>query len=249
VTFEPDFIDGLLELDGPATADVWDAMAAEPVVRITTVGACTLRLDLEDPDRDVRLRRLAAEAAGLTWTLAAVRRTGDRLQLVLEDDTTTALRRSLQTVAAPAGVTTVAEVAERITQKAGVALLVEPTRTTLAAGFSHDGSAWDALRALASEVGWWRMAGPRLTVASAEWLLTRPPATEREDDEFDFAFDVAKDFDTASVLVEEDAWTPDPGEVTLLDGEPWLLASYTYRLGEDMARVVWTRPAVEQPWR
>lgn len=254
MTFDPDTLDGVLELTGAAKNAVWRAIDSSPQLRLETAGASTLIVVCDDPDHELPAQAagLGAAAAGRRWSLAAVKRSSGRTVLVFEDDVVRALRDATDLQSIPAGSTTVNEIATRLTRPHGVDVLLEPTSQTISRAFVVNGPVWGGLGDLATQAGRWRYSdGQRLVLASPEWLLLRPAAAtvSNNDDSYGLIdYDLHSNKPLESAAAAHVGAVPAVGVVHQLNlpgpaAGAWLVGSYSANLGEDAGRVTWLRPA------
>lgn len=253
MSFDPDALTGVLELDGPGRLDVWREIAQRPQLRLETSGASTLTVVCVDVDHQVPALAAAgitAAAAGRRWELAAVKRVGGRTVLVFEDDVVRALRVP-DMLSVPAGSTTVNELATRLTRPRGVAVVLEPTRQTVAAAFAFRGTVWAALGDLGEIAGRWRYSdGQQLVLASPAWLLEQPGTVTVVEDQDGYGaidYDLHSNKPIATAAAGHVGDVPAVGTAHRLDLDgpaagDWLVGSYSVSLGDDDGRITWVRP-------
>lgn len=256
--FDPDTLAGILTHGGDHAATWHEFLAQPPVLRATTAGASTLRLEYDDPDNTLTplLPHLSVtvDATGTVWAPAAVRRRPGRLAVTCEDATTRRLRAVRSQLTIPAGSTTINELITRLADEAGpVGLLLEDTRQTLTAVIVRTGSSWDMAGEAADRCGRWRfvddvLAG--LVVASPAWLLANQTGGTVDDDDtitgISWQAHTEQGYDTAGALLEGSP--PRLGSVATLTGVgpvegDWLVSATETTLGGGQTRVTWTRPA------
>ncbi len=254
MTFDPDTLDGVLDIAGPARVAVTRAIGRSPQLRLETAGASTLILVCDDPDHEIpaQLDGITAAAADRTWGVVGLKRSNGRTVLIFQDDVVRALRADRgDLLSVPAGSTTVNELATRLTRARAVNVLLEPTRQTLTREVVRDDTTWSGLAVLAERTGRWRYSdGQQLVLASPAWLLTQPVAAtvvENEDGYGPLDYDMHTNKALESAAASRVGPIPAMGTVHQLDvtgpaGGTWLVSSYAADLGVGSGRTTWHRP-------
>jgi cell wall-associated NlpC family hydrolase len=249
-----------------------EALTAPPVLTLTSAGASTLELSLDDTARillesEALTTRSWATVEGVNFELVKVAKSGDSIGLTFEDAIASALRRERQRRRWAAGSATRREIILQLCRAANVKASVDPEkRPTVKKAVKRgpDSNAWDLTGTLATDIGWRRFSnGKRIIAGSDEWLLERDgkPRSIRENvgpwGTLDFDLDVGKRASTLTTTVEASEGLLMPGDgFTVADDYPalagkWILSEYRHRLTTTSADVTLIRkaPVLKEPKR
>lgn len=239
-----------------------DAIIARPKLTLTTDGASTLDITVDDHDR--KLARSEAftsrsyatlEDLGVNFELVQASKTGHQVTLTFEDAITAALRKEIKKRRWPAGTTTRREIITQLARGAQVKFSIDPDKRKpvqkLVERGGRDNSSWDLAGTLASDIQWRRFSnGKQLIAGSDEWLLERGSRKPHEITEnsgpwgsVDYDLDSGKRTSEATVTVDAEWGAILAGDgVRIRDDYPataglWIVTAYEQELGDDTATV------------
>jgi cell wall-associated NlpC family hydrolase len=232
-----------------------DAIVGRPDVTLTTSGASTITITVDDHDR--KLARSEAFTSrswcsladlGVNFELVQTRKTGHQVSLTFEDAIAAALRKETKRRRWAAGAATRREIILQLCRGAQVKASVDPDKrkpVQKVVKRGPDSNAWDLTGTLAGDIQWRRFSnGKRLIAGSDEWLLERggsKPHKIRENTgpwgSLDFDLDTGKRSSTATISVEAEQAAVLPGDgVRIEDDYPataglWIVTEYRQALG------------------
>lgn len=242
-----------------------DAVIGKPELTLTTDGASTITLTVDDHQRKLARSEaftsrswITLEELGINFELAQTRKSGHQVQLTFEDAIAAALRKETKTRRWAAGAATRREIIMQICRQADVKTSVDPEKRkpvqkVVKRDKENDG--WTLTGSLASDIQWRRFSnGKQLVAGGDDWLLERASSKPIEIREHtgpwgsvDFDLDVGKRASTATVTVEAEYGAIAAGAgCRIRDDYPatdgiWLVSEYRRQLGSTSGTLTLSR--------
>lgn len=236
-----------------------DAIVGRPELTLTTDGASTLRITVEDRDRKLASSEAftsrswaTLEDLGINFELAQATKTGHQVALTFEDAIAAALRKETKRRRWAAGAATRREIIIQLARGAQAKYSVDPDKRKPVQSVvkrDRDNNSWDLSGTLASDIQWRRFSnGKQLIAGGDDWLLERGGRKPHEITEntgpwgsVDYDLDTGKRASTATVTVDAEQGAILAGDgARIRDDYPataglWIITEYRQDLGAPTA--------------